>query len=223
MRSFLWIKLVNDAIPFILLIGLSVVTYRGIRKNQFLLAEREDLLRRYLLFRSDKHVRLKAYGQDDQIRRELLKTLSNSWKNFKKTYDQFQVSLLSNTARVKVWLELITLGLLVNSSRRLAEEYYFYGLEDRFFLVASREVLHYVPVALSFFLLKAQLRFYPVLNGKAGRLDLETLFFPDHLMSEKEHQSLYNEFEPLDGKGGAEDGEEDQHCDERAEGRGTTE
>ncbi len=222
MNSFLWIKLANEAIPFIFLIALSVITYRGLRKNQFLLSEREDLLRRYLLFRSDKHVRLKAYGQDDHIRRELLRTLSNSWKTFKKAYDQYQVSLLSNTARAKVWLQLITLGLFINSSRRLIEEYYFYGFEDRFFLVASREIIYYVLVGLSFFLLKVQARFYPVLNGKAGRVDLETLFSPDHLASEKEHQNLYNEFEPLDGKG-VEDGEEDQDYHQRAEGRGAAE
>ncbi len=208
----------NEGIPFLLLVALSIVTYRGLKRNQFLLAEREDLLRRYILFRGDKHVRLKAYGQDDKVQRELLRTLSSSWKNFKRTYDQYQNSFLGNNARTKLFLELITLGLLLNSARRLLEEYYFYGFEDRFFVVAARELLNYVLVILSFFLLKVQARPYLAPNGKAAKIDLETLFFPNHLASEKEHEHLYNEFEPLDDKG-VEDGEEDQDYHRRAEGR----
>ena len=109
------------------------------KKNQFLLAEREDLVRRYLLFRGDKQVRLKVYGQDDNIQRELLKTLSSSWKNFKRSYDHYQNSFLANTARTKLLLQLITLGFLLNSARVLIEEYYLYGFKDRFFLAAARD------------------------------------------------------------------------------------
>lgn len=222
MNAAVWIKFMNEGIPLLLLIALSIVTYRGLKKNQFLLAEREDLLRRYILFRGDKHVRLKNYGQEDKIRLELLKTLSNSWKNFKKNYDQYQTSFLTNTARTRMLLQLITLGLLINSARLLIEEYYFYGFRDRFFLVAAKELLNYVPVFLAFFLLKVQARPYLAPNGKAARIDLETLFFPNHLGSEKEHENLYNEFEPLDFKG-AEDGEEDQDYHRRAESRSGTE
>ncbi len=75
------------------------------------------------------------------IQRELLRTLSNSWKNFKRSYDQYQNSFLANTTRTKSLLQLITLGLLVNSARGLIEEYYFYGFKDRFFLAAARELL----------------------------------------------------------------------------------
>ncbi len=203
----MWIKLMNEGIPLLLLIGLSLVTYRGLKKNQFLLAEREDLLRRYILFRGDKHVRLKVYGQDDKVQRELLKTLSDSWKNFKRSYDQYQTSFLANTARTKMLLQIITLGLILNSARHLIEEYYFYGFEDRFFLAATRELLNYVLVVLSLFLLKIQARPYLAPNGKASKIDLETLFFPNNPGSEKEHEFLYNEFEPLDDKG-VEDGKE---------------
>ena len=98
-------------------------------------------------------------------------------------------------------LQLITLGLLINSARLLIEEYYFYGFKDRFFLAAAKELLNYVLVLLSFFLLRVQARPYLAPNGKAARIDLETLFFPNHLGNEKEHEYLYNEFEPLDDKG----------------------
>ena len=218
MNEVMWIKLMNEGIPLLLFIALSLVTYRGLKKNQFLLAEKEDLLRRYILFRGDKHLRLKVYGQDDKIQRELLKTLSRSWKNFKRTYDQYQNSFLRNTARTKLFLELITFGLLLNSARRLLEEYYFYGFEDRFFLIAARELLNYVLAILSFFLLRVQARPYLAPNGKAAKIDLETLFFPNPLVSEKEHEQLYNEFEPLDDKG-VEDGKEDQDYHRRVESR----
>ena len=218
MDTVMWIKLMNEGIPLLLLVGLSMVTYRGLKKNQFLLAEREDLLRRYLLFRGEKQIRLKVYGKDEKVQRELLKTLSSSWKNFKRTYDQYQTSFLSNTSRTKIFLQLFTLCLLINSLRRLIEEYYFYGFKDRFLLVAAREPLNYVLVLLSFFLLRVQARPYLAPNGKASKIDLETLFFPNHLSNEREHEYLYNEFEPLDDKG-VEDGEENQDYHGRAEGR----
>ncbi len=164
MNTVMWIRLMNEGIPLLLLAGLSVVAYRGLGKNQVLLAEREDLFRRYLLFRGEKQIRLKVYGKDEKIQRELLKTLSTSWKNFKRTYDQYQASLVSNTSRTKLFLQLFTLGLIVNSLRRLGE----------------------------------------------------TSFFSNPLLSEKENEYLYNEFEPLDDKG-ARDGKEDQDYDRRAE------
>jgi hypothetical protein len=216
MNTVMWIRLMNEGIPLLLLAGLSVVAYRGLGKNQVLLAEREDLFRRYLLFRGEKQIRLKVYGKDEKIQRELLKTLSTSWKNFKRTYDQYQASLVSNTSRTKLFLQLFTLGLIVNSLRRLGEEYYFYGLGDRVLLVAARELANYVPVFLGFFLLSAQVRPYLAANGKTGKIDLETSFFSNPLLSEKENEYLYNEFEPLDDKG-ARDGKEDQDYDRRAE------
>jgi hypothetical protein len=217
MNAVMWIKLMNEGIPLLLLIALGIVTYRGLKKNQFLLAEKEDLLRRYILFRGDKHLRLKVYGQDDKVQHELLKTLSDSWKNFKRSYDQYQTSFLANTSRTKMLLQVITLGLMLNSARRLFEEYYFYGFEDRFLLAAARELLNYVLVVLSLFLLKVQARPYLAPNGKASKIDLETLFFPNNPGSNKEHEYLYNEFEPLDDKG-VEDGKEDQDHDRRVEG-----
>jgi hypothetical protein len=216
MNAVMWIRLMNEGIPLLLLAGLSAVAYRGLNRNQLLLSEREDLLRRYLLFRGEKQIRLKVYGKDEKIQRELLKTLSVSWKNFKKSYDQYQASFVSNTSRTKLFLWLFALGLLINSLRRLAEEYYFYGFGDRVLLAAARELPNYVLVVLSLFLLKAQVRPYLAANGKAAKTDLETLFFSNHLSSEKEHEYLYNEFEPLDGKG-AGDGKEDQDYDRRPE------
>ena len=218
MSEVMWIKLINEGVPLLVLIVLSVVIYRGLKRNQFLLADREDLVRRYLLFRGDKQVRLKVYGQDDKVQRELLKTLSNSWKNFKRAYDQYQSFFLANTARTKRLLQVLTLVLLANSARILVEECYFHGFQDRFFVAVARELLNYVPVMLSFYLLKAQARPYLAPDAKAARMDLETLFFPNHLANEKDYEYLYNEFAPLDDKG-AEDGEKDQDYHRPVESR----
>jgi hypothetical protein len=209
MDEVLWIKVVNEGIPLLLLLGMGVALYRGFKKNQNLFSEREDLLKRYLLFRGDKQVRLKIYGDDEKIYRELLKNISNSWKNFKKTYDQCMLSLAQNTNKTKRFLQLITLGLFINSGRLLGEEYYFFGLKPRFFYIVVRELPNYILVLLSFFLLRIQTHKFLSLKGETMQMDREILFFPNHLSPEGEHGVLYDEFDPLEVEG-AENGKEDQ-------------
>jgi len=207
MSEVVLIKLLNEGIPFFLLIALCFALYQGLKKNQTLLSDREELLKRYLLFRGDKQVRLKVYGEDEKVYRELLRNLSNSWKNFKKAYDQCLLSLAQNTTRTKRFLQLITLGLLVNSGRLLGEEYFFFGFEPRFFYALARESSSYVLVILSFFLLKTQTQKFLSLKGEAVKMDRDILFFPNNLSPEGEHEILYNEFDPLEAAG-EEDGQE---------------
>jgi hypothetical protein len=209
MNTAMWIKLLNEGIALSLLIGLGVILYRGFRKNQILLSEREDLLKRYILFRGDKQARLQVYGEDEKVYQEILRTLSTSWKNFKKTYDQCLLSFAQNTARTRLLLQLITLGLLANSARLLVEEYYFYGLQARFLYTTVRELSGYVLVSVSFFLLRAQTHEILSLKGNAVKMEREALFFPNSPSAEREKEGLYNEFDPLEGIG-AENGKEDQ-------------
>jgi len=208
-----WIKLINEAIPFFLLIGLGFVLYRGLKINQSLLSEREELLKRYLLFRGDRQVRLKIYGRDEKIYMDLLKNISSSWKNFKKAYDECLLSLAQNTSKTKRFLQLITLGLLINTVRLFIEDYYFYGLEAHFFYTTARELSSYVLVFLSFFLLRNQTYKFLTLKGEVVKMDREILFFPNNMEAQEEHEGLYNEFDPLEVRGG-EDGKEDQNSRE---------
>lgn len=210
MNEVILIKLLNEGIPFFLLIALGFALYQGLKKNQSLLSDREELLKRYLLFRGDKQVRLKIYGEDEKVYRELLRNLSSSWKNFKRAYDQCLLSLAQNTTRTKHFLQLITFGLLVNSGRLLVEEYFFFGFKTRFFYALARELSSYVLVILSFFLLKTQTQKFLSLKGEAVKMDREILFFPNNLSAEGGHEGLYNEFDPLEAAGG-EDGKEDQN------------
>ena len=209
----IWMKLVNEGIPFLLLVGIGFVLYRGLKVNQALLSEREELLKRYLLFRGDRQVRLKIYGGDEKIYRDLLKNISNSWKNFKKVYDQCLLSLAQNTTKTKRFLQLITLGLLINTVRLFIEDFYFFGLEAHFFYTVARELSSYVLVVLSFYLLKNQTQKFLTLKGEVVKMDREILFFPNNLEAQEEHEGLYNEFDPLDTKG-VKSGEEDQNLSE---------
>jgi len=210
MSESMWIKIVNEIIPFLLLIGIGFVLYRGLKINQTLLSEREELLKRYLLFRGDRQVRLKIYGGDEKTYLDLLKNISSSWKNFKKTYDQCLLSLAQNTIKTKRFLQLITLGLLINTVRLFIEDYYFYGLEAHFFYTTARELSSYVLVVLSFFLLRNQTQKFLTLKGEVVKMDREILFFPNNMEAQEEHEGLYNEFDPLEVRR-VEDGEKDQN------------
>jgi hypothetical protein len=210
MNEVLLIRIINEAIPLILLAGIGFFLYRGLRINQRLLSEREELLKRYLLFRGDRQVRLKIYGGDEKVYMDLLKNISSSWKNFKKAYDQCLLSLAKNTTKTKRLLQLITLGLLINTARLFAEVYYFFGFDARFFYTTARELSSYVLVVLSFFLLRNQTQTFLTLKGEVVKMDREILFFPNNIESQEEHEGLYNEFDPLEAKG-TEDGKEDQN------------
>jgi hypothetical protein len=205
-----WIKVVNEIIPLLLLIGIGFVLYRGLKINQGLLSEREELLKRYLLFRGDRQVRLKIYGGDEKVYLDLLKNISSSWKNFKKAYDECLNSLAQNTTKTKRFLQLITAGLLINTVRLFIEDYYFYGLEGHFFYTMARELSSYVLVVLSFFLLRNQTQKFLTLKGEVVKMDREILFFPNNIEAQEEHEGLYNEFDPLEARG-AEDGKKDQN------------
>ncbi|MBM4324283.1 MAG: hypothetical protein FJ115_12045 [Deltaproteobacteria bacterium] len=197
----MWINYVNEGVSFLLLVGIGLVLYRGLRKNQGYLSEREELLKRYLLFRGDIQVRLKVFGEDEQTYQELLKNLSESWKNFKKTYDLYLLSLSRNTTKVRRGLQLLAIGLLINSARLLLEEYFSSGIHSRFFYVAGKELSNYVLVVLSFLLLRSQTRRFVSPKGEPGKMEREILFYSNSLSEIGEKENLYNEFSPLDELG----------------------
>jgi hypothetical protein len=212
----MWIDLLDEGIPLLFLIALGLAFYRGVRKNHTLLSEREDLLKRYLLFRGDKQVRLKVFGEDDKAYQELLKTISNSWKTFKKVSDQYLTSLAQNTARTRLTLQIITLGLLANSLRILLADYLIFGPQVHLLYTLVRELSSYVLVILSFALLRTQTRRFLPAKGKTVKMDREILFFPNG-QREGESEQLNNEFDPLESSG-RDDGKEDQASDRRTEG-----
>lgn len=208
MSGAMWIKYVNEGISLFLLVGIGFILYRGLKKNQGYLSEREELLKRYLLFRGDIQVRLKVFGGDEQAYQELLKTLSESWKNFKRTYDQHLLSLAENTTKAKRWILILGVVLLINSIRLLIEEYYFFGIQPRFFYVGGRELSNYVLVIVSFFILRAQTQGFLSSKGEPIKMEKEILFYSNSLSEIGEKEILYNEFSPLE-ESGAEDGKKD--------------
>jgi hypothetical protein len=131
---------------------------------------------------------------------DLLKNISSSWKNFKKTYDQCLLSLAQNTTKTKRFLQLITLSLLINTARLFIEDYYFFGFEAHFLYTLAREISSYVLAILSFFLLRNQTQKFLTLRGEVVKMDREILFFPNNIEAQEEHEGLYNEFDPLEAK-----------------------
>jgi hypothetical protein len=208
MNGAMWIKYLNEGISFFLLVGIALVLFRGLKRNQTFLSEREELLKRYLLFRGDIQVRLKVYGEDEKNFQELLKNLSESWKNFKKTYDEYILSLSRNTAKVRRLLLFLTLGLFVNSTRLLVEAYFFFSLRHQFFYVLGRELSNYVLVILGFLLLRSQTHRFISLKGETTKMEREILFYSNSLSEIGERGTLYDEFAPLE-KEGAGSGRED--------------
>jgi hypothetical protein len=217
----IWTELFDEGISLLLLIALGLALYRGFKRNNTLLTEREDLLKRYLLFRGNKQIRLQMYREDEKAYQELLKTVSNGWKNFKKAYDQYLASINQNTGRARLLLWVITLGLVLNSSRLLIADYFWAGSRMDLYATLARELCSYVLVVLGFVLLKVQTHRLSLSKWKAAEMDREVLFFPDSL-SEVESQGLYNEFDPFESPG-AEDGEKDQDSDRGTEIRGGAE
>ena len=205
---FIWMGLLDEGIPLLLLIALGLALYRGFKKNYILLMDREDLLRRYLIFRVNKQMHLKTFEDNPKTYQELLKALSNSWKIFKKRYDDYIVSLNQNTTRTKLTILIITLGLLMNSLRMIAGDFYLIHSKPYLLLAVLRELSGYVLVILSFLLMRAQTHRILVSRGKIAEMDRETLFFSNN-PSEEEVKSLFDEFDPIEEKG-VEDGQKDQ-------------
>jgi hypothetical protein len=215
-NSAVWLEILDEGIPLLLLIALGLTVYRGFRKNSALLGEGEDLLKRYLIFRTHKQIRLKTSTDDRETYQELIKTISNSWKNFKKTYDQNFVSISKNTARTKLTMEIITLGLLLNTARLLIGELLFSSSKLTLLSLGVRELSIYVLVILSFFLLRVQTRQLLHPKGKLAEMYRDILLFPNNL-SETETEGLYDQFEPMEAKGEEHD-EKNQNHDRGSEG-----
>jgi hypothetical protein len=148
------------------------------------------------------------YETNEKVYQELLKNLSTSWKNFKKTYDQSLFSFGENTHKTKFFLQIITLGLLLNSLSLLLRKYFSIGLKIPFLYTVARELTSYVLVVLSFVLLRIQTHRLLSLKGEAAKMDREILFHPNHSSGEGENSIFYEEFDPLD-KTGEEDAKED--------------
>jgi len=216
MNTTMWLDLLNEGIPLLLLIALGIALYQGLKKNHALLAEREDLLKRYLIFRGNKQIRLKMLEEEEKSHQELLKNISTSWKHFKKTYDQYLTSFHQNTAQTKLMLQIITLGLLINSLRGVIGDYLLTHSKIYLLFTIVRELSSYVLVILSFLLLRVQTHRLGLSKWKVAEMDREILFFPNNL-SEADSEGLYNEFDPLEVMK-AEDGKKDQDHHGGAEG-----
>jgi len=211
MDASIWVDLLDNTIPLFLFVALGLTFYQGFKKNHSLLSDREDLLKRYLIFRGDKQVLFKTLTEKDQAYQDVRKTISNSWKNFKKTYDQYLTSFARNTARTKLFLQIITLGFILNSARLVLADLLMGNSSRHLAYTVLSELPSYVLVILCFLVLRIQAHRVLLPKVKAVEMDREILFFPNG-RPEGEDRRHYDEFDPLEVTGG-EDGEEHQNPD----------
>ncbi|UCD72237.1 MAG: hypothetical protein JSW70_04370 [Syntrophobacterales bacterium] len=189
-----WITLV--------LVGLMIFfIYRNVRNYKSITQEMDTLFRRYLLFRSDKQITLKMHEQDEKIRNEILRSISNSWKHFRRIHGELVDTLLGNIRKTLLAFYVILGILFINTLRVLLTDWFKTGEIQPPLGVAVKEVPSYLLLILGFLLIRIQTSRRSGDVGRPFEIKPETIF-PDIGIQDR---SLYDEFEPIDeGEGDGE-------------------
>jgi len=189
-----WITLV--------LVGLmAFFIYRNVRNYDSITQEMDTRFRRYLLFRNDKQITLKMHEQDEKVRNEILRSISNSWKHFRGIHGELVGTLLGNI-RKTVLAYYVLLGILcINTLRVLLTDWFKNGTFPAPLGVAIKQAPSYLVLALGFILIWIQTGRKRGGKGRPFEIELETIF-PDTGVQDR---SLYDEFEPIDEGEGAEE------------------
>jgi hypothetical protein len=183
--------------------------YRNVRNYDSITQEMDTLFRRYLLFRNDKQITLKMHEQDEKVRNEILRSISNSWKHFRGIHGELVGTLLGNI-RKTVLAYYVLLGILcINTLRVLLTDWFKNGTFPAPLGVAIKQAPSYLLLALGFVLIWIQTGRKRGGKGRPFEIELETIF-PDTGVQDR---SLYDEFEPID------EGEEAEEIDPEKAGR----
>ena len=189
----------DEWITFVLVVVMAFFIYRNVRNYRSITQEMDTLFRRYLLFRNDKQITLKMHEQDENVRNEILRSISNSWKHFRRIHGQLEDTLLGNIRRTLLAYCVILGILFINTLRVFLTDWFKTGVVPAPIGVAVKEAPSYLLLVLGFLLIRIQTSRR---NGGPGRpfeIKLETIF-PDIGVQDR---GLYDEFEPIDeGEGG---------------------
>ena len=173
--------------------------YRNVRNYDSITQEMDTLFRRYLLFRNDKQITLKMHEQDEDVRNEILRSISKSWKHFRGIHGELVGTLIANI-RKTLLAYYVFLGILcINTLRVFLTDWFKTGTFPPLLEVAIREAPSYLLLALGFLLIRIQTRRKRGGMGRPFEIELETIF-PD---IGGQDRSLYDEFEPIDEEEGA--------------------
>jgi hypothetical protein len=203
----------NERVTLVLVGLMAFFMYRNVRDYDSITQEMETLFRRYLLFRNDKQITLKMHEQDEKVRNEILRSISKSWKQFRRTHGELVDTLLGNIRKTLLAYYVILGILLINTLRIFLADWSETGGFSALLEVAIKEGPSYLLLALGFLLIRIQTRQRRGGNGRPYEIELETIF-PDIGVQDR---SLYDEFEPIDEEEGA--GEIDSEKTDRPEGK----
>ncbi len=187
-------------ITFVLVILVAFCIYHNLRKYDSITQEMGALFRRYLHFRSDKQITLKMHEHDEQVRNEILRSISQSWKYFRKTHGKLVDTLLGNIRKTLLAYYVILGILLINTLRVFLTDWLKNGGVPGSLGFAIREAPCYLLLVLGFLLIRVQTRHKRGGGGRPYEVELETIFVDIGLQD----RGLFNEFEPMDEAEGVE-------------------
>ncbi len=168
--------------------------YRNVRNYDSITQEMDTFFRRYLHFRNDKQITLKIHEQDEDVRNEILRSISKSWKHFRRIHGEL-VGTLSGNIRKTLLAYYVILGiLLINTLRVFLTDWLKTGAVPATLEVAIKEAPSYLLLALGFLLIRVQTRHRRGGSGRPYEIELETIFADIGVQD----RSLYDEFEPID-------------------------
>jgi hypothetical protein len=191
----------DDWITLVLVILVAFCIYRNLRKYDSITQAMDTLFRRYLRFRSDKQITLKMHEHDEEVRNEILRSISQSWKHFRRTHGNLVDTLLGNIRKTLLAYYVILGILLINTLRVFLTDWFKTGGIPGSLEFAIKEAPCYLLLVLGFLLIRVQRRHKRGGGGRPYEVELETIFADIGLQD----RNLYNEFEPMDEGEGTED------------------
>jgi len=187
----------DEWITLVLVVSMAFCIYRNVRKCDSITQEMDTLFRRYLQFRSDKQITLKMHEHDEKVHNEILRSISQSWKYFRRNHGELVDILLGNIRKTILAYYAILGILLINTLRVFLTDWFKTGGVPVTLELAIKEAPCYLLLALGFLLIRVQTRHRRGGSGRPYEVELETIFADIGLQD----RSLYNEFEPIDEEG----------------------
>lgn len=187
----------DEWITLVLVVSMAFFIYRNVRKCDAITQEMDTLFRRYLQFRSDKQITLKMHEHDEEVRNEILRSISQSWKHFRRNHGELVDTLFGNIRRTVLAYYAILGILLINTLRVFLTDWFKAGGVPVTLELAIKEAPCYLLLALGFLLIRVQTRHKRGGSGRPYEVELDTIFADGG----RQDRSLYNEFEPIDEEG----------------------
>ena len=187
----------DEWITLVLVVLVALCIYRNVRKYDSITQEMNTLFRRYLQFRSDKQITLRMHEHDEEVRNEILRSISQSWRHFRRIHGELVDTLLGNIRKTLLAYYVIFGVLLFNTVRVFLTDWFKTGGVPVTLELVIKEAPCYLLLALGFLLIRVQTRHRRGGSGRPYEVELETIFADIGVQD----RGLSNEFEPIDEEG----------------------